>query len=309
MPGVAVTDQNLRAQIFIALAAVYLFWGGTYLAMKVAIDTIPPFLMGGLRFFIAGTMVYLWEWKKGAPHPPTSQWIEAAKVGGLLLVCSMGGLVWAEQFVPSGIAAIIFATVPLWMALISWLFQCGKRPKHLVIAGLTLGFCGVILLVKNSVTHIGNNPLEWTGYVVITLASVSWAWGSLYSRTARLPESPFMSVALQNLTGGACYIMISFLSEEWNNFAFYNVSSASAFSLFYLIIFGSLIGFGSYIWLLKVADSTIVSTYAYVNPVVAVFLGWTLAGEKLTLFDTVAVAIILCSVIIITKNQSQTTDK
>ena len=309
MPGVAVTDQNLRAQIFIALVAVYLFWGGTYLAMKVAIDTIPPFLMGGLRFFIAGTMVYLWEWKKGAPHPQKSQWIGAAKVGGLLLVCSMGGLVWAEQFVPSGIAAIIFATVPLWMALISWMFQGGKRPKNLVIAGLTLGFCGVILLVKNSVTHIGNNPLEWTGYVVITLASVSWAWGSLYSRTARLPESPFMSVALQNLTGGACYIMISFLSGEWNNFAFYNVSSVSAFSLFYLIIFGSLIGFGSYIWLLKVADSTIVSTYAYVNPVVAVFLGWTLAGEKLTLFDTVAVAIILCSVIIITKNQSQATDK
>ena len=309
MPGVAETDQNLRAQIFIALVAVYLFWGGTYLAMKVAIDTIPPFLMGGLRFFIAGTMVYLWEWQKGAPHPPKSQWLGAAKVGGLLLVCSMGGLVWAEQFVPSGIAAIIFATIPVWMALISWMFQGGSRPKNLVIAGLTIGFCGVILLVKNSVTHIGNNPLEWIGYVVITLASVSWAWGSLSSRTARLPESPFMSVALQNLTGGACYIMISFLSGEWSNFAVYNVSSASAFSLLYLIIFGSLIGFGSYIWLLKVADSTIVSTYAYVNPVVAVFLGWTLAGEKLTLFDTVAVAIILCSVIIITKNQSQATDK
>jgi drug/metabolite transporter (DMT)-like permease len=303
----AILTQNLRVQIITALIAVYLFWGGTYLAMKVAIDTIPPFLMGGLRFFTAGAVVYLWEWRKGTPHPEKSQWLGATMVSGLLLVCSMGGLVWAEQFIPSGIAAIIFATVPFWMALIAWIFQSGGCPKRFVIIGLALGFCGVILLVKNSVTHLGSNTLEWLGYIVVTLSSISWAWGSLYSRTAHLPVSPFMSVALQNLIGGSCYLLISLLLGEWNTFAVCNVSLNSTLSLIYLIIFGSLIGFGAYIWLLKVADPTIISTYAYVNPVVAVFLGWTMAGEQLTPSDTVAAAIILCAVIIITKNQSKTT--
>jgi len=305
MQGQTTATQQLRVPIITALIAVYVFWGGTYLAMKVAIDTIPPFLMGGLRFFTAGVVVYLWEWRKGTPHPEKSQWFGAAMVGGLLLVCSMGGLVWAEQFIPSGIAAIIFATVPFWMALMAWISKSGDRPKGFVIIGLALGFCGVILLVKNSVTHLGSNPLEWLGYIVATLASICWAWGSLYSRFARLPESPFMSVALQNLIAGACYLLLSLLLGEWNTFAVCNVSLNSAFSLIYLIIFGSLIGFGAYIWLLKVADPTIVSTYAYVNPVVAVFLGWTLAGEQLTPSDAVAATIILCAVIIITKNQSK----
>ena len=217
-----------------------------------------------------------------------------------------GLIYWAEQFVPSGTAAIIFATVPLWMAIIAWVCQNSGRPKTFVIAGLTLGFCGVILLVQTSVTQIGSNPLEWLGYLVVTLASVAWAWGSLYSRTARLPESPFLSVALQNLTGGACYFFISLLSGEWTAFSASNISLDSAFALVYLIIFGSLIGFGAYIWLLKTADPTLVSTYAYVNPVVAVFLGWALANEQLALSDSAAAAIILCAVIIITKNQTRT---
>lgn len=303
MSGIIAKDQLLRTQIITALLAVYLFWGGTYLAMKVAVETIPPFLMGGLRFFTAGAIVYLWEWQKGTAPPTKVQWLSAARVGGLLLVCAMGGLTWAEQFIPSGIAAIIFATVPLWMALIAWGFQGGDRPNSFIITGLFLGFCGVMLLVKNSVPHLSNNPLEWLGYVVVTLASVSWAWGSLCSRTAALPESPFMSVALQNLTGGTCYFLISLLSGEWNSFAISSISLHSALSLIYLIIFGSLIGFGAYIWLLKTADPTLVSTYAYVNPVVAIFLGWTLAGEQLTSSDIVAALIIVCAVIIITKNQ------
>lgn len=306
MLGVAVANRNLRIQVITALMAVYFFWGGTYLAMKVAIDTIPPFLMGGMRFFTAGALVYLWQWRKGASHPGKSQWLSAATAGGLLLVCAMGGLTWAEQFVPSGIAAIIFATVPLWMALIAWAFE-NSRPKPSVMTGLVLGFFGVILLVKNSVTNIGNSPLEWLGYVAVTLASVAWAWGSLYSRSAQLPESPVLSVAMQNLTGGACYMVISLLSGEWSAFSVGSVSPGSALSLIYLIVFGSLIGFGAYIWLLKVADPTLVSTYAYVNPVVAVFLGWALAGERLTPSDGLAAVVIVCAVIIITKNQGQTT--
>ncbi|HWR40535.1 MAG TPA: EamA family transporter [Patescibacteria group bacterium] len=306
MTEITVTDRNLRLQIIAALLAVYFFWGGTYLAMKIAIDTIPPFLMSGLRFFTAGLVVYLWEWRKGSGHPGKAQWLSAAMVGGLLLVCAMGGLVWAEQFVPSGTAAIIFATVPLWMTLIAWAFQSSGRPRFLVMAGLALGFCGVILLVKNSVAQIGSNPLEWLGYIVVTLAAVSWAWGSLYSRTANLPTSPFLSVAMQNLTGGACYLLISFLAGEWTSFSDNSVSWDSALALAYLIVFGSLIGFSAYIWLLKAADPTLVSTYAYANPIVAVFLGWLLAGEQLATSDALAAAMIIGAIIMITKSQSQT---
>ena len=298
------SPQALRLQIIAALFAVYFFWGGTYLAMKVAIETIPPFLMGGLRFFTAGALVYLWEWRKGSPHPNHSQWRRAAAVSTMLLVFSMGGLVWAQQFIPTSIAAIIFATVPFWMALIDWIFQGGDRPRPFVIFGLAVGFCGVILLIQNSITKVEGGVLDWLGYLVATLAAISWAWGSLCSRTSRLPKSPFMSVALQNLTGGTAYFFLSLLLGEWGSFALENISMSSALSLIYLIIFGSLIGFGAYIWLLKSTDSTIVSTYAYVNPVVAVFLGWLLAGEQLTSSDTFAAAIILCAVIIITKAQA-----
>lgn len=305
MTGTIVTAPNFRMQIAAALMALYLFWGGTYLAMKVASETIPPFLISGLRFFAAGAVMYLWEWRKGTPHPSLLEWRGAAIVAGLLLVGSTGGLMWAAQYIPSGIAAIIFATVPLWMALIAWLFQKGNRPKGLILSGLSLGFCGVILLVKNSVSAIGGNPIECLSYIVVTLAAVSWAFGSLCSRSACLPKSPFMSVALQNLIGGMCCTFISFLAGEWNAFVLWNVSPGSAFSLTYLIIFGSLIGFGAYIWLLKVTDPITVSTYAYINPLVAVALGWALAGEKLASSDWAAVAVIVCAVVIITKNQSQ----
>jgi drug/metabolite transporter (DMT)-like permease len=300
----AISVQTIRLQVIAALFAVYFFWGGTYLAMKIAIETIPPFLMGGLRFFTAGALVYLWEYRKQSSPPRKSQWLSAAAVSILLLVLSMGGLVWAQQFIPTSIAAIIFATVPFWMALIDWTFYGGKRPKPLVVLGLSVGFGGVILLVNNSVAQDSNIPSNWLGYLVATLAAISWAWGSLCSRTTRLPESPFMSVALQNLTGGAVYFLLSLLLGEWGRFSLGTLSVSSVLSLIYLIIFGSLIGFGAYIWLLKSTDPAIVSTYAYVNPVVAVFPGWLLAGEQLSRADICAAAIILCAVIIITKAQS-----
>ena len=294
-----------RVKIAIALMAVYLYWGGTYLAMKVAIHTIPPFLMGGLRFFTAGALVFLWQWRKGTGTLTPTHWWRAAKIGLVMLVLSQGGLAWSEQFVPTGIAAIIFATVPLWMALIAWIFNKGQRPPAAVLVGLLLGFCGILLLVKNTVTNLGNNPLEWLGYCVVTLAAIAWAWGSLSSRDANLPGSPFLAAAMQNLTGGICYLLISLLSGEWSLLSANSFSTASVLSLLYLIIFGSLVGFGSYIWLLKNSDPTLVSTYAYVNPVVALFLGWVLGGETIASSDIAATAIILCSVIIITRKQAQ----
>ena len=298
---IEITQSSRRVQIALALMAVYLFWGGTYLAMKVAIHSIPPFLMGGLRFFTAGTLVLLWECHKGAKLPTPRHWWSAAKIGLVLLVLSQGGLAWSEQFVPTGIAAIIFATVPLWMVLIGWLRQKSPLPPAAVLVGLILGFCGILLLVKNTVTNLGDNLLEWLGYAVVTLAAITWAWGSLSSRDASIPGSPFLAAAMQNLTGGACYLLISLLSGEWSALSAGSFSIASVLSLLYLIVFGSLIGFGSYIWLLKVSDPTLVSTYAYVNPVVALFLGWVLGGETLAISDIAATAIILVSVIVITK--------
>ena len=302
---ITATSPTPRVMIAIALMAVYLFWGGTYLAMKVAIHTIPPFLMGGLRFFTAGALVFLWQWRKGAALPSPNHWWNAAKIGFVLLVFSQGGLAWSEQFVPTGIAAIIFATVPLWMVLIGWFINKSQRPPAAVLVGLLLGFSGILLLVKNTVTNLGNNPLEWLGYCVVTLAAIAWAWGSLSSRSTTTPGSPFLAAAMQNLTGGICYLLISLLSGEWGLLSSGSFSTESVLSLVYLIVFGSLIGFGSYIWLLKNSDPTLVSTYAYVNPVVALFLGWTLGGETLALSDIAATAIILCSVIIITRKQAQ----
>jgi drug/metabolite transporter (DMT)-like permease len=281
------------------------FWGGTYLATKLAVETIPPFLLGGLRFFTAGALVFLWEWRKGNAWPEMNEWLGAGKVGGLLLVVSMGGLNWAQQFIPSGIAAIIFATVPLWMVLFGWYRSCKARPQGRSFTGLLLGFCGIVFLVSRSMAEFGNNPLAVLGFGMATLASAAWAWGSLSSRYAPQPDSPLMAAAMQNLIGGACYFLISFCVGEWGAFSAGQMSPASFLSLIYLIVFGSLVGFGAYIWLLKVADPTLVSTYAYINPIVAVVLGCTVAGELLTTSDMMAAAVVVFAVVLIVKQPSR----
>jgi drug/metabolite transporter (DMT)-like permease len=301
------TNAKSQTSIILALSAVYVFWGGTYLAMKIAIETIPPFIMGGTRFLTAGLLVYIWGIYKGQEPPEKSHWLYASLLGILMLLIGQGGIIWAQQYVPSGVAAIIFATVPLWMTLISWVCQGAQRPNNLVIFGLFLGFFGIVLQVKNSLLGVDINSNHWVGYIVLILAAVSWAWGSVFSRVFRLPASPLMSIALQMLTGGTFYIVVSLLKGEWKQFEVLSISLGSMLSLGYLILFGSIIGFGAYIWLLKVADPTMVSTYAYVNPVVAVFLGCTLAGEPLTLNDAVVAMLILTSVVIISRNYRRST--
>lgn len=284
-----------------ALLAVYVFWGGTYLAMKFAIETMPPFIMAGIRFVIAGGILYLWQAVRGVERPQPVHWKNAAIIGGLMLMGGNGGVVWAEQMVPSGMTAIIVATVPLWMVLLVWLWQGGKRPGILVFLGLALGFLGIALLVKNSGDAVSNISSPWIGYIVLILASISWAVGSLYSRVAKLPTAPLLAIALQMLTGGFFLMLWGTITGDWARFDLTQVSVRSALSLGYLIFFGSIIGFSSYIWVLKKADPTIVSTYAYVNPVVAVVLGWFLAGERMSGKDILAAAVIISAVILITK--------
>jgi len=297
--------MGITLPIASALLVVYFLWGGTYIAMKFAIETMPPFLMAGIRFMTAGSIIFIWQLFKGVKNPTIIHWKNAAIVGGLLLLGGNGGVVWAEQSVSSGIAAIIVAMVPLWMALLAWLWQGSNRPNKMVFLGLGLGFIGIIMLVKNSGGEVSNTTAQWIGYIVLVGASICWAAGSLYSRIVTLPSAPFMGIALQMLTGGSFCFLFGIFSGEWMRLDIAQISIHSASALGYLIFFGSIIGFSAYIWLLKVADPTLVSTYAYVNPVVAVILGWWLAGEQLTIQDILAATIILLSVIIISKANSR----
>lgn len=292
-------NNKSKFLVISALLAIYIFWGGTYLAMKIGIETIPPFILGGIRFFIAGLILYIGGIIQGQKKPQRINWLYASILGFLMLFISQGGIIWAQQYIPSGIASVIFATVPLWMTLIACLSRREKKPNLPTILGLLIGFAGIVLQMKGYFSGAVILHEYIAGYIVLILAAVLWAWGSIYSLVFPLPESPFMSIAMQMLTGGTFFLAASLLTGEWNNFNIFSASNASLLSLGYLIIFGSIIGFGAYIWLLQSADITLVSTYAYVNPIVAVFLGCALAGETLTANDAAAAVLIIISVIII----------
>ncbi len=293
---------KLPVRIAIALGTVYLIWGSTYLAIRFSIESMPPYLMAGSRFLIAGGVAYLLVPSKGVPRPRKSHWIGAFIVGGLLLLGGNGSVVWAEQRVPSGIAALIVATVPLWIVLLDWLWHGGVRPGIRVITGLVLGFLGMFLLItQGDLSQFGHIDLLGAG--VLILASFSWAIGSLYSRHAHLPPSPFMAIAMQMLAGGVLLMIAGTAGGEWSRLNVTAISLRSWIAWLYLIVFGALIGFTCYIWLLRVAPASRVATYAYVNPVIAVFLGWTFADEIVTLQTMFASAIIITAVFLITSQK------
>ncbi len=287
-----------RRDVAAAFAAVYLIWGSTYLAIRVAIETLPPFLMAAIRFAIAGSALYAWARFRGTARPTRVHWRSATVVGGLLLMGGNGGVVWAEQTVPSGTTAVLIATVPLWMAAFDWVRR-RERPSPGAALGLPIGFTGVALLVGpwELVDGGGVNPI---GAAVLMVASASWAAGSLYSRRAPLPDAPLMGTAMEMVAGAGFLLVAGTAVGEWSRLSFASVSAASASALLYLIAFGSLIGFTAYIWLLKVSTPAKVSTYAYVNPVVAVILGSAILAEALTPRTLLAVAVILGSVVLIT---------
>jgi len=295
---------TLRWRIALAFLSIYAIWGSTYLAIRFAVETFPPFLMAAIRFLIAGGALYAWMRLKGAPRPTRANWKAATIVGGLLLLGGNGGVVKAEQVFPSGLTAVLITTVPIWMALVELLRKDRIVPTLHVVLGLVLGFGGVVLLVGpgNLVGSGGLNPL-WTG--VLILASLSWAIGSVYSRKATLPRTPLLGSGMEMLTGGALLLVASLVSLEWVDFQPSNVSVLSLVSFIYLIVFGSLIGFSSYVWLLTKTTTARVSTYAYVNPVVAVFLGYFLAGEQLTLRTLLASSVIVIAVVVITTFKSR----
>lgn len=285
-------------QLVLAFAAIYLIWGSTYLGIRYAIETIPPFLMAGARFIIAGVVIYSLTAWQGAPRPTRANWRATAIVGALLLMGGNGLVTFAEQRVPSGLAALLVSFVPLWMALLNWLRPGGTRPSVPVAIGLLVGLGGMILLVSPG-EAVGGAPIDLLGVGAIMLATFCWANGSLYSRRAPLPASSLQGTGMEMLAGGVLLLLAGTLTGEWSRFDLSQISTSSLLAFVYLTTFGSIIAFSAYVWLLGVTTPARAATYAYVNPVVAVFLGWALANEPLTLRTIVAAAIIVGAVVII----------
>lgn len=287
-----------RWQVITAFAAVYVIWGSTYLGIHLAVETIPPFFMAGSRAFVAGTILYAWARCRGADKPELVHWKGATVVGGLLLLGGNGLLSWAEQRVPSGVSALIIGSVPLWMILLEWLWHRGPRPTVGLVSGLVVGFVGLGFLVVPGNASDGVRG-DLSGAAVLLLAAFLWANGSLYSRRARLPSSPLLAAAMELLAGGALLLFAGGINGEWMRFEPARVALSSWIAWVYLFTFGSLVAFTAYVWLLKASTPARVSTYAYANPVIAVFLGWALAGERITARMLIAAAAIILAVIII----------
>jgi drug/metabolite transporter (DMT)-like permease len=285
--------------------SIYLVWGSTYLAIRYAVQTIPPFLMGGIRFVVSGLLLYLWARSRGAPRPTQLHWRNAVIAGGFLLLGGNGAVVWAEQFVPSGLTALLVSILPFWLVIIERVRPPRKRPSSAVLVGLVLGFIGIIVLVGPSGLG-GHGDVSSLGALVLILGSLSWAIGSFWSRDAQLPESGLLTTGMEMLGGGALLLIVGALTGEISQFDVHRISGASAAGLIYLITFGSLIGFTSYIWLLDKVSPARLGTYAYVNPIVAVLLGWAIAGERLSVRTGIAAAIVICAVALITTARSAT---
>ncbi len=289
-----------RARIALAFAAIYLVWGSTYLAIRYAIDSIPPFLMAGTRFVIAGGLLYGWSRLTGARRPSRAVWLATAVTGILMLAVGNGAVTWSEQRIPSGLAALLVASVALWMVLLEFLRRNGTRPTRLSILGLMLGFGGVALLVGPAALSNARD-LDVLAALVLVGASLSWAAGSVYSRVLPRPESASVGSGMQMLAGGVVLLIIGASSGELGRVDLSAVTTRSALSLAYLVMFGSLVGFTAYAWLLRVCTPAAVATYAYVNPMVAMFLGWLIAGEEFGPRMIVAAAVILSGVALINR--------
>jgi drug/metabolite transporter (DMT)-like permease len=285
----------------LAFAAIYLVWGSTYLGIRFAIETFPPFVMASIRFLLAGAILYSVMRLRGAPMPTRTQWRSAAIIGALLLFGGNGGVTVAEQFVPSGLAALLVAMVPFWMVLMDWLRPAGIRPRRGVFVGLGLGFVGLALLIGPSAL-LNKGSVNLIGVAILIVGTLAWATGSISARYLPLPSSSLLMTGMEMLTASVLFILAGFVTQEWTHFDPSAVSLHSVLALGYLVC-AAFVGFGAYTFLLQVTTPARVSTYAFVNPVVAVFLGWLLAGEPLAWNTIIAALVIVSGVAMITASQ------
>jgi drug/metabolite transporter (DMT)-like permease len=300
-PAAAEYRASLPA-IWSALIAVYLIWGSTYLAIRYAVETMPPFLMAAVRFIVSGGFLYGLRRFNGDPAPESVEWRSAIIIGVFLLVGGNGGVVWAVQFVTSSLAALLVATVPLWMVLMDALRPASHRPGLLAVAGILIGFGGGVLLIRSAAGSADTTSLP--GAAALILASLAWSIGSIYGRTARLPASQLLGTAMEMLAGGVALLLVATVLDEWSDFDIATVSRRSALALLYLTVIGSS-AFVAYVWLLRVAPTPLVATYAYVNPLVAVLLGYFLGQEPMTVRMLLAAALIIGSVALVSMPQSR----
>ena len=289
----------MKTKVWIALLALYIVWGSTYLAIRFSVETIPPFLHAALRFLISGAILYIWRRAAGDPAPSTGNWKSTAIVGAALLLGGNGLVAWAEQTVPSGIAALLITTSPFWLVLFEALRAGGTKPTWQAILGLIIGFAGVFILIGPAEITGGEGSFDTFGVILLLFAPLFWSMGSIYAKGADMPKSSLLSTGMQMLMGAVALFIVSVVKGELSGFSLGQVSMRSWLALAYLITFGSLIGFVSYGWLLHNAPISLVSTYAYVNPVVAVLLGSLFADEPLNGRILIAAAIIIGSVVLI----------
>lgn len=282
----------------LAFGAVYLIWGSTYLGIRIAVESIPPLLLAGLRSFAAGATLFGYLRLRGARAATAREWLRAALAGTLMLSAGNGLVTWAEKFVPSNLAALSIAGVPAFVALFDWLRPGGQRPVRGVLLGVLLGLAGMLLLLRPDPGAIGVD--RWLPLLALALAGVSWAIGSLYVRYQRLYPSPLVSGAQQMLAGGAVLLVLSLLTGELWRFDPGAVSGRSVLAWSYLTVFGSLLAFSAFNWLMGVSTPARVSTTAYVNPVVAVLLGWLVLAEPLQPAALAGGALIFCAVLAMT---------
>lgn len=293
-----------RIRLLTAFALVYVIWGSTYLGIRFAIETIPPFLMAGTRFVVAGGILYAVVMLGGARAPSRRHWVAASIIGALLLLGGNGAVVWAELRVPSGLVALLVTTEPLCVVLLDWARPKGLRPRPGEFIGLMLGFAGVAILVSPAALVGGGLEIDPLGAVVVLFGAVSWALGSIYSRHAPAHQSVFLMTGMKMLTGGFLLLLVGTAAGEWSQLDVGSISAKSWFALAYLIVFGALIAFTAYIWLLKNTTLARASTYAYVNPIVAVLLGWSLASEPMNSRVVAAAAVIVAGVVIVVRSHA-----
>jgi drug/metabolite transporter (DMT)-like permease len=286
--------------IWTALSAVYIIWGSTYLGIRFTVETMPPFLSAAARFLISGAFLYLWRRAAGDPAPTQLEWRNASIIGVLLLVGGNGGVVWAAQYIPSSLAALLVATVPLWLVLFDTVRRGGERPGSNALVGLLIGFCGAAILI--GWTAGDATPQSFYGALAVVLASFLWAIGSIYGKTSKLPASPLVTTGIEMLVGGFVQIFVALLFGEFGRIDIAAVSPRSALAWTYLTVIGP-IAFVAYAWLLRVAPIPLVATYSYVNPLVAIILGYFLGKELITPRILVAAGLIIGSVALVSRRE------
>jgi len=294
------TKRNPKALVIAAFAAVYLIWGSTYLAISIAVKTIPPFFMAGIRFLVAGFILLIWALLKGEKFPDTKSILKISLSGILLLVIGNASLGWVEQYIPSGLAAIIVATVPLWFVLLDkrqWKFYFSNRQ---IIFGLMIGFAGVVILFSGkSSADLFNDKMKLISLLVLMTGTISWTIGSLYSKYQKIQGSTLMKVSIQMLSASIVIFISSFALGEQKELSLNFITWKSIGALAYLIVMGSLVAYMAYMWLLSVRPASLVGTYAYVNPVVAVFLGWLIAKESISVEKIIGLVVVIAGLVIV----------